>query len=94
MALLSFENGNAVSPHLIKGLRRLDAGRFVIVNEYGKLIDIDERKELTPEETRAVSDAFMTAIMEVLKAGRRWMQPDWAAIRDKALADLAASRKP
>lgn len=94
MALLSFENTNAASPHLIKGVRRLDAARFVMVNEYGKLIDIDERKEATPEETRAVSDAFMKAVVEVLKAGRRWVQPDWAAIREKALADLTASRQP
>lgn len=94
MALLSFENSNAVSPHLVKGLRRLDDKRFVMLNEYGKLIDIDERDEKTPEENRAVSEAFMKAILEVIKAGRRWVQPDWVAIREQALADLAAGRQP
>lgn len=93
MALLLLPNGNAVSPHLIKALRRLDAARFVMLNEYGKLIDIDERDETTPEEKRAVSEAFMTAVVEVIKDGRRWTQPDWAAIREKALADLAARRQ-
>lgn len=94
MALLTLANLNAFSPYSIKGLRRLDDGRFVLLSEYGKLIDIDERKEATPEETRAVSEAFMKAIVEVIKAGRRWVQPDWPAIREKALADLAASRQP
>lgn len=92
MALLILENGNAVSPYLIKGMRRLDGARFVILNEYGKLIDIEERKETTPEATRAVSEAFMRALVEVIKAGRRWKQPDWVAVREEAVAGLAGSR--
>jgi hypothetical protein len=94
MSHLVFANGNSAVPYLIKGTRRLDSARYVMLNEYGKLIDIDEVKENTPEETSAVSKAFMQALQEVIKAGRRWVQPDWIAIRDKALADLAASRQP
>lgn len=85
MAHLILENGNSISPYLIKGIRRLDAKRFVLLNEHGKLIDIDERKERTDAESKAVSQAFMRAIQDVVMAGRRWVQPDWAAIREEAL---------
>lgn len=94
MSHLVFANGNSSAPHLIKATRRLDPARYVMLNEYGKLIDIDEVKESTPEESAIVSKAYMQALQEVIKAGRRWVQPDWVAIRDKALADLAASRQP
>lgn len=94
MALLILENENATSPHLIKGIRRLDAKRFVLLNEYGKLIDIDERNEKTEAENKVVSQAFMHAIREVIKAGRRWLQPDWVAIREAALASLTSPRPP
>ncbi len=94
MALLSLPNDNATAPQLIKGIRRLDDGRFVMLNEYGKLIDIDERKEATPEATRVVSRAYALAIQDVVKAGRRWTQPDWVAIREAALATLVGPRQP
>lgn len=91
MAHLILENGNSISPYLIKGIRRLDAKRFVLLNEHGKLIDIDERKEQTDAESKAVSQAYMRAIQEVVMAGRRWSQPDWEAVREIALSRLPAT---
>ncbi len=92
--LLTFANGNAYAPVRIHGIRRLDATRFVTLNEFGKLIDVDEVKEGSAEEAAAVSKARQLAVQDVVNAGRRWTQPDWDAIREKALADLAAARQP
>lgn len=91
MALLILANGNSTTPYLIKGMRRLDPKRFVLLNEFGKLIDIDERDEKTERENMAVSQAYMAAIQEVIKAGRRWVQPDWVAIREEALTQPTAA---
>lgn len=89
MALLELPNGNAVAPTMIRALRRLDRRRFVLLNEYGKLIDIDERDDKNDDEAHAVSMAFMRALQDVLKAGRRWVQPDWNDIREQVLTTPA-----
>jgi hypothetical protein len=77
--LLQLANGNHVAPYLIKGIRRIPKKGLVITNEFNKLMDFGE------ETDDLVIAAYAAAIKDVIDAGKRFVQPDWKAIREAVL---------
>jgi hypothetical protein len=81
--LLEFPNSDQLTPYLIKGIRRVPGKGIVLTNEYGKLLAFIEE----PDER--VIRVWARAIKQVVEAGRRFVQPDWEALRAAALAQRA-----
>jgi len=78
MNLLEMKSGNVFDPALIRGIVKFPSKGIVFKNEYNKTIVYE------PEPDSFNQDAVVKAVVEVLKAGKSWQQPDWSVEYAKA----------
>ncbi|MDD3352258.1 hypothetical protein [Zoogloea sp.] len=87
MNLLEMKSGNVLDPFLIRGIVKFPGKGVVFKNEYNKTMVYE------PETDPFNQDALVKAVVQVLRAGKAWEQPDWAAEyakADKARAEAKA----
>ncbi len=78
MNLLEMKSGNVVDPFLIRGIVKFAGKGVVFKNEYNKTLVYET------EPDPYYQDALVKAVVQVLRAGKTWPQPDWAAEYAKA----------
>ncbi len=78
MNLLEMKSSNAVDPFLIRGIVKFPGKGVVFKNEYNKTLVYEA------EPDAFYQDALVKAVVQVLRAGKAWLQPDWAAEYAKA----------
>lgn len=89
MNLLEMKSGNVLDPFLIRGVVKFPGKGVVFKNEYNKTLVYEA------EPDAFYQDAIVKAVVQVLRAGKSWQQPDWAAEYAKAdKAREAAKAQP
>lgn len=88
MNLLEMKSGNVVDPFLIRGIVKFSGKGVVFKNEYNKTLVYE------PEADPFYQDALVKAVVQVLRAGKTWPQPDWVAEYAKADKAREAAKAP
>ncbi len=88
MNLLEMKSGNVVDPFLIRGIVKFAGKGVVFKNEYNKTLVYEA------EADPYYQDAMVKAVVQVLRSGKTWPQPDWAAEYAKADKAREAAKVP
>ena len=88
MNLLEMKSGNVLDPFLIRGIVKFSGKGVVFKNEYNKTLVYE------PEADPFYQDALVKAVVQVLRSGKSWPQPDWAAEYAKADKAREAAKVP
>lgn len=89
--VLETKSGNVFNPALVHGIVKFPGKGVVFRNEYNKTLVYE------PEPDSFYQDAIVKAVVQILRAGKNWPHPDWAAEyakADKARAEANARPKP
>lgn len=86
MNLLEMKSGNVFDPALIRGIVKFPGKGVVFKNEFNKTLVYE------PEPDAFNQDAVVKVVIEVLKAGKMWQQPDWVAVYAQAAQAREAAK--
>lgn len=78
MNLLELKSGNLIDPTQIRGVKKVPGKGVVFTDVRNALLAY----EVEPDPFR--QDALVKAIVQVLRAGKDWSQPDWVVEYAKA----------
>ena len=78
MNLLELMSGNLIDPTLIRGIAQLPRKGVLFKDARNETLAFE------PELDPFYQKAIVKAVVQVLKAGKEWQQPDWMAEYAKA----------